>query len=436
MSQTSFSLPELPTAQTWVERCNNDGEFKIAARYFTGVIRLNISEQVVELGVENGLAIPAMDSVNRSSGPEDGLKDGLKEGLVELSATEDFWSHMLAAKPPRFFTDLLAAVNTGSDLALSGDRLAYAQYYGAVMRAIELLRPASSRPLAALPAGRKFDAPTGRYVHLQLGGLDHRIYFEEAGQGIPVLLQHTAGCHGSQWRHLMEDPRLTEKFRLIAYDLPYHGKSLPPVEKSWWAERYELEGEFLRSVPCQLAKALELDQPVFIGCSVGGLLALDLAHKHADLFRAVVSVEGALNIPGDLKDFGHLWHPQISNDYKARTMEGLMAPESPLAYVKETSFVYASGWPQSFIGDLHYYVTDYDLRDHAGDIDTSRVGVHIMSGEYDHSGTAELGKQASDAIAGSSWIFMEDVGHFPMSENPQAFIDYLLPILDTIGTDS
>jgi len=81
-------------------------------------------------------------------------------------------------------------------------------------------------------------------------------------------------------------------------------------------------------------------------------------------------------------------------------------------------------------------VTDYDLRNHAADIDTSRVAVHIMSGEYDHSGTAELGKQASEAIAGSSWTFMEAVGHFPMSENPQAFIDYLLPILDTIGTDS
>ena len=429
VNQASFSLPELPNSQQWAKRCNADGEFKIAARHYTGIIRLKIDERVLELSVEAGAAKAVSQSDDNSSDSDD--------GLVELSATEGFWSRMLAAKPPAYYTDLLAAVNTGSNLAISGDRLAYAQYYGAVMRAIELLRPASNRLLAASSGmGNKFDTPVGRYVHLELGGLDHRIYFEEAGQGIPVLLQHTAGCHGSQWRHLMEDSRITERFRLIAYDLPYHGKSLPPVDKTWWAERYKLEGEFLRSVPCQLAKALELDQPVFIGCSVGGLLALDLAHKHADLFRAIVSVEGALNIPGDLKNFGHLWHPQISNDYKARTMEGLMAPESPLPYVKETSFIYASGWPQTFIGDLHYYVTDYDLRNHAADIDTSRVAVHIMSGEYDHSGTAELGKQASEAIAGSSWTFMEAVGHFPMSENPQAFIDYLLPILDTIGTDS
>jgi len=185
-------------------------------------------------------------------------------------------------------------------------------------------------------------------------------------------------------------------------------------------------------VPLALAAALELDNPVFIGCSVGGLLALDLALRHADKFRAVVSVEGALHIPGSLDAMSDLWHPQISNDYKARAMEGLMSPDSPLPYVKETSFVYASGWPQSFIGDLHYYIADYDLRDRASEIDTDEVAVHILSGEYDHSGTSELGKAAHEAIAGSTWSEMKNVGHFPMSENPAEFIDYLLPVLNKI----
>jgi len=233
-------------------------------------------------------------------------------------------------------------------------------------------------------------------------------------------------------RHLFEDSRITDHFRLIAYDLPYHGKSLPPTGAPWWTEKYDLRGEFLRSVPLALAAALELDNPVFIGCSVGGLLALDLALRHADKFRAVVSVEGALHIPGSLDAMSDLWHPQISNDYKARAMEGLMSPDSPLPYVKETSFVYASGWPQSFIGDLHYYIADYDLRDRASEIDTDEVAVHILSGEYDHSGTSELGKAAHEAIAGSTWSEMKNVGHFPMSENPAEFIDYLLPVLNKI----
>ena len=228
-------------------------------------------------------------------------------------------------------------------------------------------------------------------------------------------------------------PEITDKFRLIAYDLPCHGKSLPPVSKDWWDEQYLLRGEFLRSIPIKLSAALELDKPVFMGCSVGGLLALDLAHKHAEDFRAVISIEGALHIGGKLEHFTELWHPQVNNEYKARLMDGLMSPTSPKAYRKETSFVYASGWPPVFLGDLMYYVEDYDLRSSASEIDTKDVAVHILSGEYDYSGSSELGEAAHHAISGSTWQEMKGVGHFPMSENPAAFAKYLGPILEQIS---
>ena len=31
----------------------------------------------------------------------------------------------------------------------------------------------------------RFDRATGRYVHLILSGIEHRVYFEESGTGIP-----------------------------------------------------------------------------------------------------------------------------------------------------------------------------------------------------------------------------------------------------------
>jgi pimeloyl-ACP methyl ester carboxylesterase len=96
-------------------------------------------------------------------------------------------------------------------------------------------------------------------------------------------------------------------------------------------------------------------------------------------------------------------------------MNGLMSPTSPEAYRKETTQVYSAGWPPAFLGDLYYYLADYDLRETAGRIDTSRVGVHILSGEYDASGTVELGEAAHLAIPGSTWARMDGVGHFPMS---------------------
>ncbi len=399
--------------------CRNDGEFMLAARHWTGGLRLIMGDESLFITVKNGQ--PAAGD------------PGDAEGVITLKGADFLWKALLAAVPPRFLNDIQPAKVMG--LEVIADDVLLAQYYAAVMRVIELLRPAS--PKTSLPANEpkktgQMDAVVGRYIHLDILGQDYRVYFEEVGQGIPLLLQHTAGCHGTQWRHLMENTDITDHFRLIAYDLPFHGKSIPPVGPKWWAEEYKLTADFVRAMPIELSKALELDKPVFMGCSVGGVLALDLARYHPEEFRAVISLEGALSIDQDIEELATLWHPQVSNEFKARAMNGLMSPTSPEAYRKETSMLYSAGWPALFLGDLNYYITEFNLKKEAKNIDTSKIDVHILSGEYDYSGSMELGKQAHKTIEGSTWAAMDDVGHFPMSENPEKFLEYLMPVLEQI----
>ena len=69
----------------------------------------------------------------------------------------------------------------------------------------------------------------GRYMSVAVLGEDCRIYFEEAGAGIPLLCLHTAGADSRQFRHLMCDEAVTRDYRVIAFDLPWHGKSYPPA---------------------------------------------------------------------------------------------------------------------------------------------------------------------------------------------------------------
>ncbi len=403
--------------------CSDDGEFSMAARHWTGGVRFRSD------GTVSGYSL--VDGTLSAEVPVDG------PGVVTLDGEGDVWEVVTMAVPPRFFNDISAVVSAGV-VRRGGDEMTWWQYFPAIQRSIELMRRARAEPEAQPmdPSTHAFGAPIGRYLHLDLGGHQHRIYYEEAGQGIPILLQHTAGSHGVQWRHLLECGDITDRFRLIAYDLPFHGKSVPPTGRAWWTEQYRLEGEFLRSIPLAIADALELDRPVFMGCSVGGLLALDLALHHPDRFRSVISLEGALHIGGDRDRLTGFWHPQVSDETKARMMEGLTSPTSPIAYRKETIQTYAAGWPQLFTGDLFYYMVDYDLRDRAGEIDTDRVGVHILSGEYDYSGSVEHGREAHESIAGSTFAEMSGVGHFPMSENPEAFIPYLLSVLDRVAEGS
>ena len=74
----------------------------------------------------------------------------------------------------------------------------------------------------------------GRYLRLEIGGVPHRVYVEEAGQGVPLLCLHTAGSDSRQFRDLLNDPAVLADFRVITFDLPWHGKSSPP--DGWWRE--------------------------------------------------------------------------------------------------------------------------------------------------------------------------------------------------------
>ena len=417
MSEFQFPIDD----QSWRMRCASDGQFKVAAKHLSGSFVLRCGEESITLHIEDG------EPAEQTTGEE----------RILISAEAPIWMGFLAETPPRLLLDPLMLVHGGA-MSVEGNDLFVAQAYPALMRAIELL---GNRTSVSAPAsyeartGTRHDTPVGRYVHFEVDGQDYRVYYETAGSGIPLLLQHTAGCHGGQWRHLMECEAITSRFQLFAYDLPFHGKSVPPVGKSWWTEEYQLRDSFLREFVVAFKNALEIENPVFMGCSVGGMLALDLARHCAEHFSAVISLEGGLKVEdGGDESLKYLYHPKVSNEFKARLMNGIMAPMSPVEYRQETMQVYAAGWPPVFLGDLFYYRKDYDLREEAANIDTSQVDVYILSGEYDASGTLEMGMEANAAIAGSKWYRMDNMGHFPMSENPELFIDYITPVLDEISS--
>lgn len=270
----------------------------------------------------------------------------------------------------------------------------------------------------------------GRYLYLDVQGIEYRVYYEEAGSGEPVVLQHTAGCDNRQWRHILEDPEFTSNYRFIAPDLPYHGKSLPPESCAWWTEEYSLTQAFFMEFHLAFAEALALTQPVFVGCSMGGHLAVDLAAYHPGAYRAVVGIEAALESHGVERILPWLNHPRVSNDSKPALMTTLCAPQSPEHYQRETAWVYSQGAPPVFKGDLDYYLIEHDLSADAGNIDASHTAVYVLNGEYDWSAPPEAGEALADAIDGAHHILMKGLGHFPMSENPESFKRYLLPVLD------
>jgi len=55
-----------------------------------------------------------------------------------------------------------------------------------------------------------------------------------------------------------------------------------------------------------------------------------------------------------------------------------------------------------------------------------------MTGVYDFACTPEMTQKTAKKVRNAECIIMEDIGHFPMSENPVTFKKYLMPVLHKI----
>lgn len=99
------------------------------------------------------------------------------------------------------------------------------------------------------------------------------------GGGSDLLLLHGGADNVETWRELV--PHLQEHFRIAAYDARGHGRSPTPEEASvtqMVADVFAVVDE------------LELDRPLLVGHSMGGINAL-LAAAQADDFAGVVALD-------------------------------------------------------------------------------------------------------------------------------------------------
>jgi pimeloyl-ACP methyl ester carboxylesterase len=121
----------------------------------------------------------------------------------------------------------------------------------------------------------KYGSNHGHYLDVY----DTQIYYEEYGEGIPLLLLH--GGSGSIVHFENFIPSLAEKFRVIAIDSPGHGRSEMSDSLS-----YQLLADYFS----KCIDILKLDSVYIVGWSDGGNAALILAADRPEkVKRALIS---------------------------------------------------------------------------------------------------------------------------------------------------
>jgi len=277
-------------------------------------------------------------------------------------------------------------------------------------------------------AGTK-EAVRGGYVWVELEGRPNRIYYEEAGAGHDLLCLHTAGSDSRQFYRLMNDAGLAAEWRMVAFDMPWHGKSLPP--EGAFPGAWQLDTQRYVAAIESVIEALGLRRPVLLGSSMAGQICLEMALRWGERLGGVIACEASERIVGREVPFSR--HPLINQaTFVPEWVHGLMAPQGPRARAREIWWEYSQGGYGAFWGDIRFYSHDWDARERVHRIDTQKCPVIMLTGEYDYSCTPEISRATAAKIPGAEFEVMHGLGHFPMAENPELFMQYLWPALNRL----
>lgn len=348
---------------------------------------------------------------------------------VTIEAPAALWRAILAAPPPPRHQSFTALQLVNPAVTVTGDPLAIAQARAALERLFECLRGEAAPPPAPA-AERDLSQIHGRYAQLETGGEPHDVYYEEAGAGPALLMLHTAGADSRQYQALLADVAIAREWRLLAFDLPCHGRSFPP--SSWTGGEYRLDQATYAGWVAAFIEQVVGGPVVLLGCSMGAAMALVLAAERPDLVQGVVALEPPLRSLGRRNAFLH--HAAVNAGlHNPAYVRGLMSPTSPEEWRRRAAWIYAQGGPGIYSGDLVFYSEEFDGAAIAPRIDGRRIPVRLLTGEYDYSAAPEDGEALARLIPGSVFRRMAGLGHFPMCEHPDLFRTHLLPVLGDIA---
>jgi pimeloyl-ACP methyl ester carboxylesterase len=341
---------------------------------------------------------------------------------ISISASEADWRIALAPLPPPTYQSFSSIQLRNSRFKVEGDPLTIAQAR-AFLEAVFANLNDNKKPANAIELQRL----QGSYHRIRASsGQIADIFAESTGNGRPVLCLHTAGADTRQFHGVMCDADLGRNWRLVGFDMPQHGRSMPPA--GWDGGTYRLTQQTYLDWTASFIEQVIKEPVTVMGCSMGAGIALALAAERPDLVRAVVALEAPLRPRGRRNPF--LTHAKVNGGWhSAAYVRGLMSPHSPAEDRRKAALIYAQGAPGVYDGDLMFYSDEFDGELIAKRIDGKRIPVALLIGHYDFSATVEDAHALAGWIDGATVTEMPDLGHFPMTENPDALLRYLRPVL-------
>ncbi len=257
--------------------------------------------------------------------------------------------------------------------------------------------------------------------YLRVNGMD--MYYEEYGEGRPLILLHGGTSTSQTWQPFL--PIFMPHFRVITPDSRAHGRTNNPAG--------ELSYRQMADDVAALIHALNLVQPIIVGYSDGGQIALELGMHYPGLADALV--------------IGAAWY-KFSSTYldtmKAVGFDGPGEVDFDRIQSESPEWVEEMKHDHVFSADLNYWQTllkqisvmwwtplDYT----AEDFHKISAPALILLGDRD--GIVEL-QQAVDMyqlIPNAELFIIPNADHFTAETEPsmRTVLDFLLRHTDRLG---
>lgn len=256
------------------------------------------------------------------------------------------------------------------------------------------------------------------------GGVD--LHVEDSGprDGPAVVFAHALGSDLNMWNALL--PLLPPGLRLIRMDMRGHGQSPCPEGPYPMGDLVKDAGRVLEN--------LGLRDCVFVGISIGGIIAQGLAAERLDLVRGLVLSNTAVKIGTP-----EIWQKRITS-VRENGLSPLIDPTMERWFARSTardhpdrieaarSTMQATNL-DGYIACMEA-IADTDLYSSTAQL---RLPTLVIAGTEDGSTPADLVRETAGLIPGAQFELVRRAGHMPPVEQPDAVAALISKFLKDIG---
>ena len=247
-----------------------------------------------------------------------------------------------------------------------------------------------------------------------------------SGAGAPLVFVHGFTTTAEFWREQIE--AFSSRYRVVRINLPGHGVSPRPEGRDYTIPAFadDVLGVF---------RALEIDEAVLIGLSMGGTVAQSFTLSHPGRVRALVLVGATphglgedVNVDNVMKAIDELGVVTASQNVIERSF-GRAAGAGLVAFAKEEVAQTPAFVARQAIASLNAS----DSRGRLGEIGVPTL---VVVGDEDIITPPTESAVLAEGIPDSRLEVIADAGHFPMLEQPQVFNRVLGDFLAETGNRS